>query len=138
MSEHGNGQRRGRRGGGRANRAASREAAAPTRKPYITRTMQPVELIDEAQLEQIEYNADTILEQVGIDFRDYPTALTRLADAGANVDGERVRFPRGMCREIVTANAPAQYTQHARNPANNVEIGGNNTVFVPNLSLIHI
>ena len=120
------------RGGGRAARAASRAAAAPPRDPYITRSMPPVELLDEANLEKIEHNADTILEQVGIDFRDYPRALELLGEAGADIDGERVRFPRGMCREIVTNKAPAQYTQHARNPANNVEIGGRNTVFVPN------
>lgn len=125
-------ERKGRRGGGRSARAASRAASAPERKPYITRTLKPVELIDEDSLEKIEYNADTILEQVGIEFRDYPRALELLAAAGANIDGERVRFPRGMCREIVTSSAPAQYTQHARNSANNVEIGGPNTVFVPN------
>ena len=43
-----------------------------------------------------------------------------------------VRFPRGLCRTIVQESAPRQYTQHARNPARNVEIGGNNTVFAPN------
>ena len=31
-----------------------------------------------------------------------------------------------------SATAPRQYTQHARNPARNVEIGGPNTVFAPN------
>ena len=50
---------------------------------------------------------------------------------GADVDGERVRFPRGLCRQLVQATAPAQFTQVARNPANNVEIGGMNTVFAP-------
>ena len=35
---------------------------------------------------------------------------------GADVDGERVRFPRGMCRSIVQATAPAVYTQHAPQP----------------------
>ena len=54
------------------------------------------------------------------------------AEAGADVDGSRVRFPRGMCRQIVQATAPAVYTQHARNPDNNVQIGGDATVFAPN------
>ncbi|MBT4303107.1 MAG: trimethylamine methyltransferase family protein, partial [Actinobacteria bacterium] len=67
----------------------------------------------------------------GIDFRDYPSALALLKNAGASVDGERVRFPRGMCREIVTATAPAVYTHHARNPSRSVQIGGDATVFVP-------
>src|SRR5207344_663080 len=51
--------------------------------------------------------------------------------AGADVDGERVRFPRGMCRELIQATAPERFTQYARNPANNVEIGGMHTIFAP-------
>ncbi|MEK7423930.1 MAG: trimethylamine methyltransferase family protein, partial [Actinomycetota bacterium] len=43
-----------------------------------------------------------------------------------------VKFPRGMCREVVSANAPSTYVQHARNPLNSVIIGGNHTVFAPN------
>ena len=56
---------------------------------------------------------------------------TRFADAGCDVDGERVRFPRGLARSLV-ATAPASYVQHARNPAHNVTIGGDATVFAPN------
>jgi trimethylamine---corrinoid protein Co-methyltransferase len=48
------------------------------------------------------------------------------------VDGDRVRFPRGLCRAIVTEQAPAIYTQHGRNPARNVQMGGDATVFAPN------
>jgi trimethylamine--corrinoid protein Co-methyltransferase len=36
-----------------------------------------------------------------------------------------------MCRTLVQATAPRQFTQHARNPARSVEIGGPNTVFAP-------
>ena len=52
-------------------------------------------------------------------------------DAGADIKGERVRFPRGLCRGIIQASAPSEYTQHARNPARNVIIGGPRTVLVP-------
>jgi trimethylamine--corrinoid protein Co-methyltransferase len=90
-----------------------------------------VEIVSNEGLELIEHNADTILEEVGIDFRDYPPALTLLSQAGAEVAGERVRFPRGMCREIVKASAPATYIQHARNPTRSVMVGGDATVFVP-------
>ena len=37
-----------------------------------------------------------------------------------------------MCRKIVSENAPAIYTQHARNPERSVQIGGDATVFAPN------
>ncbi len=125
-------QRQGRRTGGRAGRKAARAAAAPTHDAFLTRKLKPFEILDDEALSLIEYNADTILEQAGMNFVDYPEALKLLAEAGADVDGERVRFPRGMCRKIVSENAPKIYTQHARNPARNVQIGGDATVFAPN------
>jgi trimethylamine--corrinoid protein Co-methyltransferase len=125
-------ERRGRRSGGRAGRAASRATSAAPIPPYLQRQIRPYELVTDEHLELIEHNADTILEQVGIEFRNYPRALELWRDAGADIDGERVRFPRGLCRTLVQATAPQQYTQHARNPERNVEIGGNNTVFAPN------
>jgi trimethylamine--corrinoid protein Co-methyltransferase len=121
-----------RRGGGRAGRQAARLAAHTETVPFLTRTLSPVEVLSDESAELIEQNADTILEEVGVVFRDYPEALRLLGDAGADVDGERVRFPRGMCRGIVSSSAPAVYTQHARNPARSVQIGGDATVLAPN------
>ena len=120
-----------RRTGGRAGRAAERASHAPDRVPYITRTLPPVEVLTEEGLHVIEENADTILERVGIDFHGAPDALALMKGAGADVDGERVHFPRGMARQIVQATAPREFTQFARNPANNVQIGGDATVFAP-------
>jgi len=122
----------GRRSGGRAGRAALRASHVIDRVPYLTRTMRPFEIVGDEGLALIEDAADTILEEVGIEVRDYPEALPIFAAGGAIVDGTRVRFPRGLCRQIVSDNAPATYVQHARNPANSVVIGGNNTVFAPN------
>ncbi|MEC9057856.1 MAG: trimethylamine methyltransferase family protein, partial [Actinomycetota bacterium] len=121
---------RGRRSGGRAARQAARSEAATETRAFLTRTMAPVEVVSTEGLETIEHNADTILAEVGIDFRDYPSALALLADAGADVDGERVRFPRGMCRQIIQSSAPSTYTQHGRNPDRNVQVGGDATVLV--------
>jgi len=129
VPEHSGG---GRRSGGRAGRAALRASSVIERVPYLTRTMAPFEILSDEALSTIEYTAGTVLEEVGIEVRDYPEALPMFAKAGAIVDGTRVRFPRGMCREIVSKNAPASYTQHARNPLHSVVIGGNNTVFAPN------
>ena len=121
-----------RRAGGReARRAAREEAATTSSTPYLIRNIPPYEIMSEDGLEMIENNADIILEEVGIDFRDYPSSLELLKNAGAIIDGERVRFPKGMCREIVTKSAPSSYIQHARNPSNNVQIGGDATVLVP-------
>ncbi|RDD60546.1 trimethylamine methyltransferase family protein [Ferruginivarius sediminum] len=97
---------------------------------YISRNIPLYEILTEEGLSLIEHNADTILEEVGIEFRDDPEALRLWKDAGADVDGERVRIPRGMARELLK-QAPAEFTQHARNPERSVQIGGNNTVFAP-------
>ena len=121
-----------RRSGGRDGRRAARLQAHVERTPYLRRHMAPFEVLNEEGLSTIEYNADTILEEVGVEFRGDPDALLLLRDAGADIQGERVRFPRGMCRQIVRATAPRQFTQFARNDANHVEIGGMHTVFAPN------
>jgi trimethylamine--corrinoid protein Co-methyltransferase len=127
------GRRGGRRSGGRAARQAARRATAATpAQPFLTRALTPVDILSEEGLALLEHNADTILERVGIDFKDHPSALELLADAGAEVDGERVRFPRGMCRQLVTERAPSTFVQHARNEARSVRIGGDATVFAPN------
>ncbi|HBD22802.1 MAG TPA: trimethylamine methyltransferase [Oceanospirillaceae bacterium] len=120
-----------RSGGGRAARQQSRANQTPTAPAYITRKLQPFTVLDDASLAQIEANADTILAEGGIEFRDDPEALEIFRQAGATVEGQLVKFPRGMCREIIQQNAPAEYTQHARNPERSVQIGGNNTVFAP-------
>ena len=121
----------GRRSGGRAARQTQRSSPSVEVQPYLTRTTAPVEIVSDEGLELIEHNADTILRRGWNRLRDYPPALALLSEAGADVDGERVRFPRGMCREIVTASAPSTFTHHARNPSRSVQVGGDATVFVP-------
>ncbi len=120
------------RSGGRAGRQAARAHAHIERQPFLTRKLTPFEIVDEEGLALLEENADTILQEVGLEFRGDPDALRLFREAGADVDGERVRFPRGMCRSIVQKNAPSAFTQHARNEANSVRIGENHTVFAPN------
>lgn len=124
-------ERRGRRGGGRAARQAARAAGAMESVPFLTRKLQPIEVLSTEGLEQIEYNADTLLEQVGVEIVGYEDALKIFAAAGADVDGTRVRFPRGMCRQLVQATAPRSFTQHARNADRSVVIGDPHTVLVP-------
>ena len=101
------------------------------RAPYIARRIGTFDILAEEGLCLIEENADRILRDTGMEFRNDAEILDLFRDAGADVDGERVRFEPGMCRAIIQASAPRQYTQHARNPDNNVEIGGDNIVLSP-------
>ncbi len=99
--------------------------------PYITRRVPAYDIASEEVLLLIEKNAETVIEEIGIDFRDDADAVMLFNAAGATVKGERVHFPRGMCREIVQQHAPREFTQHARNPSRNIQIGGEHTVLVP-------
>jgi len=119
-----------RRKGSRESKRARAASATPV-APYIKRRIPAYCHVSEEQLALVENNADTVLEEIGIEFRDFPRALELFKEAGADIDGERVRFPPGMCRRIIQENAPAEFIQHARNPAKSVVIGGDNTVLVP-------
>ena len=118
----------------RSGRSARREershGPAAVHRPYIVRNIPTYDILSEENLVRIEQTADRILAEIGIEFRDDPAALELWRKAGAEIDDVLVRFPPGMLREIL-ATAPRQFTQHARNPANSVEIGGPNVVFAP-------
>lgn len=119
------------RSGGRAARQAARASRMIADVPFLTRQLAPFEILGEEGLALIEHNADTLLSEIGVEISDHPEALRLFADAGATVDGTRVRFPRGLARSVIMATAPSTYTQHARNPMYSVEIGGSATVFAP-------
>src|SRR6056297_488660 len=122
--------RRRARGGGGAARRAERTAVSIETAKYIERNVPVYDILTEEALEIIEANAETILEEVGVNFVENPKALERWRAAGASIEGERVRIPRGLARKLC-ATAPSRYVQHARNPARNVEIGGNTLVCAP-------
>ncbi len=119
-----------RKRGGRRARQTSEADNPPPVIPYITRTIPEYELLGEEGLTLIEKNADLILSETGIDFH-YAPAIELFREAGADISGDRVRFPAGMCRKIIRDSAPALFEQKARNPARNVLIGGRHTVFAP-------
>ena len=123
-------ERRRSRGGGGAARRAERTSVKIETAKYIERNIPNFEVLTEEALEVIEYNAETILEEVGVNFVNNPAALDRWRAAGAMVDGERVRIPRGLARKLIST-APSQFTQHARNPERNVVIGGKSLVLAP-------
>ena len=116
---------------GRAARTAERaRKGARVGRPYIVRNIPTYDVLSEENLIRIERAADRILAETGIEFRDDPVALEHWRRAGAEVEGVLVRFPPGMLREVL-ASAPAEFVQHARNPARSVRIGGKSVVFAP-------
>ena len=116
-----------RRVGGRERRDPN---ARPTGPAYIKRIIPTYEVLGEESLLQIEATAARILAEIGLDIRDDDEALALFKKSGAKVDGMRVRFEPGHLQEVLKT-APAQFTQHARNPAHSVPIGGKNIVFSP-------
>jgi len=120
-----------RRRGTRAARRDGRDGrGAPAAPPYVTRQIPYYEFCSEEQLERIEAQAERILAEIGLEFIEDPGALEIWRAAGADVRGTRVRLEPGMARDLL-ATAPTEFTQHARNPARTVRIGGRHQVFAP-------
>jgi trimethylamine---corrinoid protein Co-methyltransferase len=101
--------------------------AAPA---FATRQIPYYEFLGEEGLVRLEDQADWLIQEVGLEFRDDPEALRIWKAAGADVKQTRVRLPKGMARELCKT-APEKFSQHARNPRKTVEIGGTSAVFAP-------
>ncbi|WP_350334015.1 trimethylamine methyltransferase family protein [Coralliovum pocilloporae] len=117
------------RRGGRAARKAVRTSRPIEMLPALKRGIPYTEPMDQEQIEKIDDASMSILEEVGVIFRD-PIALDDWKKAGADVQGELVKFDRAMIRELISS-IPSQISYYARNPANNVEIGDGKSIFVP-------
>ena len=101
--------------------------------PHIQRSVPHFDVLDEAQLQQLDQQVDWLIENIGVAFRDDPVALDIWRAAGVTPTGEHwdlIRADAKWIRELV-AKAPSQFTQISRNPARNVTIGGNHQVFAP-------
>lgn len=118
------------RGGGGAARRAERTSVKIETARFIERNIPNFDFLSSEALEIIETNAEIVLEEIGVNFVNNPSALALWKDAGADVQGERVHIPRGLARKLC-ATAPSRIKQHARNPEKTVEIGGNSLVCAP-------
>jgi trimethylamine--corrinoid protein Co-methyltransferase len=119
------------RRGGRAARLARHKAQGASTAPItITRKIRPYDLLDEAALDQLEAHADWILSEIGIEFRGDDEALGLFREAGATVDGERVRFDTGLARSLCST-APETFRMEGRDPASTITLGGNHVALMP-------
>ncbi|WP_170763035.1 trimethylamine methyltransferase family protein [Ruegeria lacuscaerulensis] len=96
----------------------------------VRREIPTYDLMRAEGLELIEAHSERLLSEIGVKFIDDPEALRLWRDAGADVAGDRVRFPPGLLHSLLKT-APKLFHQHARNPARTIELGGNNVVFAP-------
>jgi trimethylamine--corrinoid protein Co-methyltransferase len=117
------------RRGGRDARRVLRTTPKFEMLPTLKRGLPDLEPMTAEQIEQIHDASMDTLEEVGVVFRD-PIAHSDWKTAGADVRGERVHLDRGLIMELIRT-IPADITYHARNPANNVELGGKKSIFVP-------
>ncbi|MFO1038325.1 MAG: trimethylamine methyltransferase family protein [Geminicoccaceae bacterium] len=118
----------GRRGGREARRAV-RTSVAVRSLPALQRRIPNYEVLSPEQIDRIHDCAVGLLETIGIEFRE-DEALAKWRDAGAAIDGARVRIGRDLLMGLV-AKAPERFTLNARNPAQSAEIGGDTMVFGP-------
>lgn len=113
----------------RERRDRQRAASAPAAMHQLVHHAPRFELLEKAGLQRIHDESMRILRDLGIDFYD-EEARAILAAHGAKVVGDTVYFDEATLLKYV-GMAPSAFTQLARNPANNVGIGGNRTIFAP-------
>jgi len=94
------------------------------RNPY-----QPFNIISDDQVDSLHQTSLNVLSEIGINFL-CEESREILKNAGADVKpgDPRVRFDPGLIEESIKT-VPAQFSGHARNPAHNLEYGGNYTAF---------
>ncbi len=119
----------GRAGGRRRHRDRAVGPAGPQQPPWqlLRRPYDPVRAVSDDQLEAVHQASLRVLHETGIDFL-HPKARQMWAEAGADVQGDRVRLEADLVESLV-AEAPDSFRLHARNPAHTVDIGGDAVVF---------
>jgi trimethylamine--corrinoid protein Co-methyltransferase len=95
----------------------------------LVNPFRPLEILSGDQVETIHRASLRILAEIGMEVLG-DRALDAFARAGARVDRltRNVRLDPAQVEALV-ATAPSTFRLHARNPARNVEFGGNNLVF---------
>ncbi|MBT6416091.1 trimethylamine methyltransferase family protein, partial [Candidatus Puniceispirillum sp.] len=99
------------RAGGRSSRRAKRALHVPPMLPTLENRLPLTAPMDEDQIARIDDASMSILEDVGVVFRD-PVALDDWRKAGANVVGDLVKFDRAHIRSLISS-IPQTITIHA-------------------------
>lgn len=118
-----------RRSGAARQRRDTAQAVEQTPWKEFQNPYPPMEILTPDQLDKIHNNTMRILSEIGIQVL-HAKSRSLLASAGAMVDeaSEMVRFDPEMVMEMI-AKAPPKCRIHARNPAYDLTLGGNNIIF---------
>jgi trimethylamine--corrinoid protein Co-methyltransferase len=118
--------RRGGRAGKRAGASGAFEQPA-FRQPILP--FPPTAFVSDDELESIHLASLRVLKEIGVDVL-HEGARKIMKDNGADVSegNERVRFDADVILDFMQ-HCPPEFTLHARNPAHNVRMGGNNVIF---------
>ncbi|NNE22747.1 MAG: trimethylamine methyltransferase family protein, partial [Rhizobiales bacterium] len=107
-----------------------RPTTFPNTSATARRKIPVYDLLCEEALCKLEAHADWILKEIGIEFRGDEEALRLFKQAGASVDGERVRFDEGLARALCST-APGSFRMEGRDPASSITLGGDHVVLMP-------
>ena len=101
------------RASSRRRRRSRPNTSNPVAKLDSRRKIPAYELLDEESLLSLENHAEWLLTEIGIEIRGDAEALRLFKEAGASLDGERLRFdPRTSFAAIMLDRAP--HLHHAR------------------------
>ncbi len=116
-----------RRSGGRRERPTG--PVGPPQRPWqlYRRPIEPTRIVSDDELESIHLASLEVLSTVGMDFL-HPKALELWTEAGAKIDGERVRLDPELVLDLIST-VPSEFTMHAPDPQYDLKIGGDNVVF---------
>ena len=111
-------------------RLARRHRADASHVQPLVNKLPLTEILTAEGIDTIHRASMRLLQETGMLIVDFPPALETFRQHGAKVEGEQVWIDEETLMHFVS-QAPATFTQLARNPANNLPIGGNNMVFAP-------
>jgi trimethylamine--corrinoid protein Co-methyltransferase len=120
------------RRGGRAGRAGRNASGGPVeQKPFRQPRLRfpPTQIVSADELEAIHDASLRVLEEIGMDILN-EEARDILVAAGAKLEPGtiRIRIDRAIVLAAI-ATCPTQFTLHARNPAHDIQVGGDWVAF---------
>src|SRR3954449_3985854 len=121
-------------GAGQADRAVvGDESGEISSRPVVMEVgmfrnkMPRYEILSEDAMAQLDKGWRRLVTEIGVEFNS-DRALKLFADAGQRVDGQTVYLDPDFVLEQV-AKAPSEFDVQARNPVNNIHIGGDAMAF---------